>query len=580
VSDDIKKVEVAITSSYDGKGAQQAVTDQEKLTNTGKGLATALPDLNAKTQAYVISSEQEYLAIQKAHDALANKLPLLQAAGKNTAEVEQTIRNLSAALSTNEALTIAESMETKSMARAKEEAVAAATAAAAAEKEEAGAHAMNATAMRESMVIMRELQAGRLSRIPGSISILASQFSALTPAMTAGLFGVSSAAFVLWGWLDKIIEDTQKLRQEVAEIDVKVWEDQASGARDGALYLEKYRGEIEQIEAKQNAWRAATDEENASLSEQRSQIDAIIQAEEQRDLARAKGDPAQQEAIRLKYEALRREAEIQEQILKLESDRDALAQARANREQAKAESDAAAVAVAQAKANVPDAVNLAKEQKGMLQSNLDSAANALLFATGSKSLTDAFAVLAAWKADPTASPGGSPRKYLADAEAAAAGLKAAEDAVTKNDEVATLWDDRLQALNVAATAAKQRFGEDAQDAATAQSRVEDDKRSLRSKQNTQAIVSGVDMGIRPETIAAGADAERAFFDGGASGYTPGQAQDVNAMAEQLKGVTANYMTLLQAVSQMVQAHYSTQDIIAKIAQMAQRAQSAGDMGAQ
>jgi hypothetical protein len=84
MADDVKTVQVAITSTYDGRAVAQAAADmeglqgkakfdpslpfwtkqaaaaQDELTNSGKGLASTLPDLNAKTQAYVVTTEAEY----------------------------------------------------------------------------------------------------------------------------------------------------------------------------------------------------------------------------------------------------------------------------------------------------------------------------------------------------------------------------------------------------------------------------------------------------------------------------------------------------------------------------------------
>lgn len=215
MADDVKKVEVAITSTYDGKGAQQAAADQEKLTNTGKGLATTIPDLNSKTQEYIVTSEAEYLAIQKAHDALVKKIPVLQAAGKDVTDYQRSIENLSAALSTNEAITIAESMEQKAVAAARLEAAAAARAEAVANNENSASSALSATSMREVLTIIRELEAGRLTRVPGSLSILLQQISGLGPVLQAGLIAGSAAAFILFDVVKGIHEEWVKMGEAI-----------------------------------------------------------------------------------------------------------------------------------------------------------------------------------------------------------------------------------------------------------------------------------------------------------------------------------------------------------------------------
>jgi hypothetical protein len=241
MADDVKKVEVAITSTYDGKGAAQAVVDQEKLTSTGKGLATALPQMEEATKAYTVSTEAEYLAIQKAHDALAARIPVLQAAQKDTAVYTQTLANLSAALSSESALQIAERMETKAGAAAKAEASEAAKADAAGQLEDAEATKVNTVAMREQLVILRELMAGRTSRIPGSLSILAGQYGMGGAGFATGIIAATAAFFAL----QESIEGVER----------------ASKAADSAMKLLEEGFGTEDINAIRKAW------DDAQLSE-------------------------------------------------------------------------------------------------------------------------------------------------------------------------------------------------------------------------------------------------------------------------------------------------------------------------
>ena len=85
------------------------------------GLASAAPNLEAEARAigaadaaaktFTITNEAEYLAVQKAHAAIAAKIPVLAALGKDTTELVGAQSALSAALSTSSALTVAETME-------------------------------------------------------------------------------------------------------------------------------------------------------------------------------------------------------------------------------------------------------------------------------------------------------------------------------------------------------------------------------------------------------------------------------------------------------------------------------------
>ena len=98
----------------------------------------------------------------------------------------------------------------RSLAAAKTEQTEAEEASAAAALEEAGAHKINTTAMREAMVISRELMSGNISRLPGSAGLLAANmgFASALPA----ILGVSVALMAgheLWKTYRKGVQDTK-----------------------------------------------------------------------------------------------------------------------------------------------------------------------------------------------------------------------------------------------------------------------------------------------------------------------------------------------------------------------------------
>ena len=268
MADETRKAVIEIASTFDGKGTEAAVAAQEKLTNTGVGLATQLPDLNAKTQAYTISTEAEYLAIQKAHNALAARIPVLQAAGKDTAIYEQSLANLSQALSTESALLISEQMENKAVAAAKAEAAEATKAEAAAQLEESEATKINTTAMREQLVILRELMAGRTSRIPGSLSILAGQYGLGGSGFTTGIMAATVAFFAM----QESIEGVER----------------ASKAADEALKILEEGFGTADIMAMRKAWEEAEVSEIRYWADLRKNAEDYAKDQAQRDIDTAK----------------------------------------------------------------------------------------------------------------------------------------------------------------------------------------------------------------------------------------------------------------------------------------------------
>ena len=217
MADETKNLNIGIVTNYDGAGAGKATEELEQLTNTGRGLATAVPDLDAKTKQFVITTEAEYLAVQKAHAAVSAKIPVLEAAGKSTADFRQAQENLSAALSTNEALLIAEKIEQRAAAAASlENAVA--------QKGLAEAATLSTTSMREMTVIARELASGNFSRLPGSASILAGQFNLLKyvfSAAGAGVIGAGAAFYLLYQHLQSVNAELDKTLSEMDRLNLQ-----------------------------------------------------------------------------------------------------------------------------------------------------------------------------------------------------------------------------------------------------------------------------------------------------------------------------------------------------------------------
>lgn len=181
----------------------------------------ALARTTGAEKTFTISTEAEYVAVAKAHEAIRARLSVMGAAGKATEDLALAQRNLSAALSTDRALEIARNLEGKqalqtSLERiaAEERAAAALRKTTAATRELHGAAGVTSTAMREFTVIGRELANGNFSRLPGSVSILASQFgllgSLLNP-VTIGIAGVGAVFYMLYSHIERVNEETNAM---------------------------------------------------------------------------------------------------------------------------------------------------------------------------------------------------------------------------------------------------------------------------------------------------------------------------------------------------------------------------------
>jgi hypothetical protein len=268
MGDEVRKAQVEITSTYDGKGTDAAAAAQEKLTNTGAGLATQLPNLDAATKAYTISTEAEYLAVQKTRDALAENIVVRKAAGLALAEQEERLAALNAALGTEMAQSMAAEIENTKLAAASttsaEAAVAEANAkraAAAAKLEDAAATGADTAATEEQILVSRKAltlfdelsrgQRGQLMATLGSLlkpgGALAGQISLaeLLPlvAVVAGIgMGINDWA----KWLIQVNEEFQEVDKAADKSQEAINQILAAGGNvnDEFVDMGKYMGNV------------------------------------------------------------------------------------------------------------------------------------------------------------------------------------------------------------------------------------------------------------------------------------------------------------------------------------------------
>lgn len=217
------------------KATSEAAAGVEKLTNTGTGLASQLPKTGAATDEFVIKTKAEYEAIVAAEAALQKRIVVTAASGKATAELIEVQKAMQAALSTEQALLVAEKIEN-------EAAAAAALERAAAEKVAAGATALNAGALREFGVLAGELARGNVHRLEGSLFTLANRLDLMKYVFSGLGLGVISAGvafYALYEHLKSVNEELQK----------------TSDAQD-KLNLEQYAASVKAVAS---SWDEATE---------------------------------------------------------------------------------------------------------------------------------------------------------------------------------------------------------------------------------------------------------------------------------------------------------------------------------
>jgi hypothetical protein len=167
--------------------------------------------------------------ILKAHEAMGKKIRLMQAAGAETGNLVKSQAALAEALSSEKALLIAETIERRAAnnallqeAIARNAASAAAVENAAATKVVEGAMHGNAGAMREVVVMARELERGNYSRLAGSASILAGRLDLLQYAFTpvgAAMAAAGVAAYGMYKHFEEANEHVNMLADSTRDLD-------------------------------------------------------------------------------------------------------------------------------------------------------------------------------------------------------------------------------------------------------------------------------------------------------------------------------------------------------------------------
>ena len=209
-----KEIKIVVTgdSTSAVEAANKATASQEALTNTGKGLASAFLSWKRPPNNMSSALRREYVAIQKAHEAISAKIPVLEAAGKSTVKYIEAQQNLSEALSTNQALLIAEKIENR----------AAAEAALESRRRQGGRRSRRIKQHGDARAdgYCPRTETGNFSKLPGSTSILAREFDLMkfTPAASAFPSLVCAAAYFLYEHLKTVNEELDKTAADLNKL--------------------------------------------------------------------------------------------------------------------------------------------------------------------------------------------------------------------------------------------------------------------------------------------------------------------------------------------------------------------------
>ncbi len=124
-------------------------------------------------------------------------------------------------------------------------------------------------AMRESLVLLREISRGNWSRVPGSFSILVSQLNLmkyLLNPITIGLVALGTAAFFAAKHMFKMAEDARNLR-DVMDLTKIKFTDQAEAMRRAAEQAQSFNDWLRNIRRSEEDLKTSVDETLKSMRE-------------------------------------------------------------------------------------------------------------------------------------------------------------------------------------------------------------------------------------------------------------------------------------------------------------------------
>lgn len=279
------EVDIQMTESLRQK-LQQVAAAQEHLngistTRLDQGKLSAiraedeaLRAAAAGAQAYTIATEAEYNAIVKAMEAAQRKMAVMNALGVETTQLASQIELMDAALSSEEALNIADAAANRQLMQTYREKATAEAEASVVTVSAAQAQKILGTATRGSWMEARQL---RFALAPLSAEV----FPGLTQTLSMAAFGLSAWTVALLGAAEAVrffSQEHKRMQDEQVAFNKYIDEQADKLSKLGGEYestrlkIENYSLELQRLNARQE-----TPEELGRRREQRDQQNANIQ---------------------------------------------------------------------------------------------------------------------------------------------------------------------------------------------------------------------------------------------------------------------------------------------------------------
>lgn len=347
----INEQKAAMTSAVSATGEMTAATG---------GLATAIPDLSAKTDQFVIETESEYRAIVRAADALQRNITIRKAANLEITEQTERLAALDAALSTESALRVAERMEIRAATLAKTEDTAATIA-------NTSANESQVLMGRKLVSLFDEISRGQRGAMVSTIGSFLKDTGAGLAAMGGGIAAFAGIN-LLWNYFRKADEALNKLREDQAALDTSVWDSEREGAEKAKTAADEYAQTLQDIAADTDKLKQNEDLRLAVLNATVTAQNKILAAEEKAAIAAAGSDQVKIALVRQQYQDAQSAQALRAEQVRVYLQEQNLKEQQTAAADAKKKSDAANTAY-QAALTEPPEVARAKERLKELEGN-------------------------------------------------------------------------------------------------------------------------------------------------------------------------------------------------------------------
>ncbi len=400
---------------------------------------------------------------------------------------------------------------------------------------------------------------GEFDRIlPGLGSSMMAVFTGPLGWFAAAADGI----FLLTEQMRHLSDATERAAAAQAKLNAKVYDEIADAQEKVAENNQVYADFLDKLKEKTDALREAEELRNTVLEAQAQGEAKILDAEEQMELAGAKGNSAKEEQIRQKYETLRAQIELAAAAQKTAEDKQNVANAQSAVDEARKKADAAVLAT--------NAGKLFITQNGDAIAKDEAKRDELMLQAAALQEQIKHDQVASSSNEPSMGPGGA----LTTAGVARERLavdKASLQTIQHQLQLVTDWQAKQKQLEDNQAERQSKLQQATTDLNSAQQKLLQDSAKQTIQQQTDAIVSMIKTtGITPEMAGGAFASDKNYYSGQPS--TQAQMQALSQMKAMLEQHGLAWQQVLELMLKFAAQGKTVTDVLPAIASQINRQQ--------